>query len=238
MVSIGMCDDDEAELANLGALALAYARRRGVRFDIARFRSGEDLLAAIEKGATFDIVFLDVYMGITNGVEVARELREFDPECIIVFATNSREHAIDGYGVRALQYLLKPLGERNVSMALDEALESLAGAEERFIRLANKGGLYKVALGEIVYAESDARVVTVHRRGRDDLSFYMRLDELERLCDDGRFLRCHKSFLVNLDYVHAVSGRGLLLETGEEVRYTLGAQEVKSRFAAHVARGL
>jgi len=238
MVSIGMCDDNEAELSNLRGLVAAFARSRGLHFTISGFQSGEDLLAAVEKGDAFDIVFLDVYMGLTNGVGIARELRQTDAECRIIFATNSRDHAIDGYGVHALQYLLKPLSPNNVFMALEEALESLARREERFVRLGNKGGSYKIALGEIIYAESSARVVTIYRRRREALSFYMRLDELERLCDDERFLRCHKSFLVNLDYVHAIHGRCLLLECGQELRYTLAAEEIKSRFAAHVARGL
>ncbi len=238
MVSIGLCDDEEPELENLRGLVASYAHGRGLRFDISGFGSGEDLLLAIGKGASFDIVFLDVYMGLTNGVDIAREIRAADADCRIVFATNSRDHAIDGYGVHALQYLLKPLGEKNVSMALDQAMESLSRSEERFVRLGNRLGYYKVALSEIVYAESDARVVTVHCRHRGDLAFYMRLDDLERLCDDGRFLRCHKSFLVNLDYVYAVHSHSLLLDTGQEVRFTLGAQAVKSLFAAHVARSI
>ncbi|MBU0927897.1 MAG: LytTR family DNA-binding domain-containing protein [Spirochaetes bacterium] len=238
MVSIGICDDEEPELESLRGLVAAYARGRGLRFEISSFGSGEDLLMAREGGADFDVVFLDVYMGLTNGVDIARELREAGADCCIVFATNSRSHAIDGYGVHALQYLLKPLSERNVSMALDQALDSLSRRKERFIQLSNRLGRYRIRLGDIVYAESDARVVVVHLRGREDLSFYMRLDDLERLCDDGRFLRCHKSFLVNLDFVYAVESRSLRLETGQSVRFSMSPQAVKSLFAAYVARAL
>jgi len=238
MVSIGLCDDEEPELENLHGLVAAYAHRERLDFDIARFSSGEDLLFAMDKGRSFDIVFLDVYMGLVNGVDIAKEIREFDSACSIVFATNSRGHAIDGYGVHALQYLLKPLAEKNVFMALDQAMESMSRKKERFVQLGNRLGHYKIFLNDIAYVESDARVITVHCRKQGDLEFYLRLDEFERLCDDGRFLRCHKSFLVNLDYVYAVENRSLRLETGQEVRFSMSPTAVKSLFAAHAARNI
>lgn len=238
MVSIGLCDDETPELENLKCLVAEYARAKGLAFDIACFSSGEDLLHVAGKGRSFDIVFLDVYMGLTNGVDIAREIRKFDTECCIVFATNSRGHAIDGYGVHALQYLLKPLAVRNVSMALDQAMESLSRRQERSIQIGNKLGHYRLLLSDIIYAESDARVVTVHCHKQGDLEFYLRLDDFEKLCGDARFLRCHKSFLVNLDYVHAVANKSLSLDTGQDIRFSMSPQTVKSMFAAHAARGI
>jgi DNA-binding LytR/AlgR family response regulator len=238
MVSIGLCDDEEPELDTLHGLVMAYAKGKGLGFDISRFGSGEDILLAIGKGRGFDIVFLDVFMGLSSGVEIAREIRRFDEACVIIFATNSRGHAIDGYGVHALQYLLKPLAAANVSMALDQAMESLSRKAARFIQLSNKLGCYKIDLHDIAYAESDARVIAVHCLKQGTLDFYMRLDDFERLCDDRRFLRCHKSFLVNLDHVYAVAKHSLRLETGQDIRFSMSSQAVKSVFAAHAARNI
>ncbi|GAB1456391.1 two-component system response regulator RgbR [Spirochaetota bacterium] len=236
MIRIGLCDDEKPDLDHLRCLVEACARDKGISFGIAEFGSGEDLLFAIGKGEGFDIIFLDVYMGLANGVDIAREIREFDVSCSIIFATNSREHAIDGYGVHALQYLLKPLTEKNVSMALELALESISRGKNGCIQLSNKVGTYRILLSEILYAESNARIVTVHCQKRGALDFYIRLDDFERLCDDNRFIRCHKSFLVNLDYVHTISGHSLILETGEEIRMSMRASTAKSLFAAHLAR--
>ncbi len=236
MIKIGLCDDEKPDLDHLRCLVGAYARDKRLSFGIAAFGSGEDLLFAIGKGEGFDIVFLDVYMGLADGVDIAREIREFDVSCSIIFATNSREHAIDGYGVHALQYLLKPLTEKNVSMALDLAMDSISRVKDRCIQLSNKVGNYRILLNEILYAESNARVVTVHCHKRGALDFYIRLDDFECLCDDRRFVRCHKSFLVNLDYVHTISGHSMILETGEEIRMSMRPSTAKSLFAVHLAR--
>jgi DNA-binding LytR/AlgR family response regulator len=233
-----LCDDEAEELAGLEALAEAWGRERHVPLRLRAYGSGEDLLMALGKGESFDVVFLDVYMGLTNGVDVARELRNYDEDCCIVFATNSRGHAIDGYGVRALQYLLKPLAKAAVDKALDQAREQLERRRDRFVLLRNKQGSYRIPLHEISYVESRARVFVIHRGDLGDLEFYGRLDDFEGELGDPRFLRCHKSYIVNLDYVRAIEGGEFILEGGEALRISMKLSEAKSRFASFLARDL
>lgn len=238
MLSIGLCDDEGADLEGLRGMVERYASRRHVPVDLRCFTSGEDLLFAVEKGASFDIVFLDVYMGLANGVDVARELRSRDQVCSIVFATNSRGHAIDGYGVRALQYLLKPLSEARVESVLDLAIEKLSREAELCALLVNKQGSYRVPLSEIIFVESNARVISVHTKSQGRLDFYERLDDFESRYGDGRFLRCHKSFLVNMDYVYAIEGRSATLEAGQKIRISIGLSQARAAFASYTARKL
>ncbi len=238
MLRIGLCDDEVAELAALERLVSDWGRERRRPLALRAFGSGEDLLLAADRGESFDIVFLDVYMGLTNGVEVARELRERDEACCIVFATNSRGHAIDGYGVRALQYLVKPLAREAVARALDQAVDQLGRRTERYALVRNRQGSYRVPLREIRYVESRARVVVLHLGPRGELSFYGRLDDFARECEDPRLLRCHKSFIVNLDHVRAIENGGFLLESGESIRISMKLAEARARFASYLARDL
>ena len=238
MLNIGLCDDEAPELEKLRGLIAAYARRRHLSFRIQAFQNGEDLLVAIRTGEVFDVIFLDVYMGLTNGLDIARKIRDFDGNCCLIFATNSRGHAIDGYGVHALEYLLKPIVEAEVWAALDVALEDLSRRKEGCLQFSNKQGSYKIPYGEIVYMESNARIVTIHSQRQGDLSFYSRLDDLEGQCEDPRFLRCHKSFIVNLDYAHAILGRSIVLESGQEIRISINLSEAKEIFASYAARKL
>jgi DNA-binding LytR/AlgR family response regulator len=236
MLAIGLCDDEEPDLENLRAMIERYARLKHLPCDIRGFSSGEDLLFVVDKGGTFDIVFLDVFMGLANGVDIAREIRAHDQSCSIIFATNSRGHAIDGYGVRALQYLLKPLAEHGVFTALDQAIAKMSQEAECFILLVNKQGSYRILFNDIVFVESNARVITIHTSGQGDLSFYVRLDDFERQCGDPRFMRCHKSYLVNLDYVFAIENHCMRLETGQRIRISIGLSNARSAFASYTAR--
>lgn len=238
MLRIALCDDEGGELIALGRLLAEYCAENHLNYEQTGFRGGEDLLLAVGEGERFDLLFLDVYMGPIDGVAVARKIRESDDRCCIVFATNSRDHAIDGFGVRALQYLLKPVAPDSFTMAMDQALAALSRQEDPFVQIQKRQGCYRISLGDIVYAESDARIVTVHTRLHGDIDFYGRLDDFERRCGDERFLRCHKSFFVNLDYVHAITNESAVLDTGKEIRISTGVAAAKALFVSRVARRL
>ncbi len=230
---IGICDDEIGELERLGRLVEEYFQSRNLLCSLRAFKSGDELLLAMGRG--FDLVFLDIYMGLEDGIAVARRIRELDKTCVIVFATNSRAHAIRGYGVRALQYLIKPIGADELNAALDLAAEELSSRSSRSVQVANRQGSYRIALDDLAYAESKARLVTVHTRSQGDIRYYDRLDKLEARCGDERFLRCHKSFLVNLDYVDAVVNNKALMRDGHLVPISISVQKAKEAFASHVA---
>ena len=238
MIKIGLCDDEASELGKIAALIEEWGSSHRMSLDIRRFSGGEALLESIAAGEKFDILFLDIYMEEKDGIAVAREVRQFDGDCAIVFATNARDRAIEGFGVRALHYLLKPIDPQALGDALDRAMRACAPSPERFIQVEARHRLYRIALGDIRFAESHARVVTVHTRAAGDVSYYDKLDNFERLCDDERFLRCHKSFLVNLDYAQAIANAAITLDSGEEVPISKGASEIKARFASYVAQGI
>jgi two-component system, LytTR family, response regulator LytT len=238
VLTIGICDDDPAELESLGELVGKYFLRKDLQFARKVYSRGEDLLSDIAKGQVFDVLFLDIYMGTMDGIEVARKVREIDEACSIIFATNSRSHAIKGYEVNAAHYLLKPITESKVAQALDRALDENAAKRDKSVFVHNRQGSYRLLLRDIVYAESDARVVVIHLRSGEELRYYDRLDNLESACGDERFLRCHKSFLVNLDYACSITGAKIELLSGEEIPITISVQKARELFALHAARGI
>lgn len=238
MLNIGLCDDEPKALESLRILVADYCGQRRIPFDIHCFRSGEELLDTVKKGQAFDLLFLDIYMGDSDGIAVARGIREYDKACSIIFATNSRSHAINGYGVRALQYLLKPLVAEEVVSALDQAIEALPEKTKQFVQVKNRQGMYRILLSDIVFAESSAKVVTIHTLKDGNVSFYDRLDNFNLQCGDERFLRCHKSFLVNLDFVYAFADNTFILKTGEEIRISISASEAKKIFTMYTAKQL
>lgn len=237
-MNIAICDDEPGELDFLHRLVDDHGRRKKVSLSVSCFQSGEELLSFIGQGTVFDLVFLDIFMGEANGVSVARKIREFDKKCLIIFATNSRDHAIEGYGVRALQYLLKPVDARAVSEVLDQAMEILAAQAPKTIQIRTRQDIHTIPLSEIVFVESDARILTLHRRSNSGITFYDRLDNFEKQCRDVRFLRCHKSFLVNLEYVHSIANGSIHLETGEVIAVSINISRTKEIFASFMASRL
>ena len=89
-----------------------------------KFENGEDFLIAA-KERPFTVVFLDIYMSGANGIETARELRIFDSDALLIFTTTSTDHALDGFKVRAMHYLVKPYPENEISDLIDEVLSRI-----------------------------------------------------------------------------------------------------------------
>lgn len=233
-MNIAICDDELTELETLRRLVEDYGKQRQLSLKVSCFSSGNELLSCMSQTRSFDIVFLDVFMGDSNGVLVARKIREYDTKCSIIFATNSRNHALEGFGVRALQYLLKPLDTDSLVLALDQAIEVQNAREPKVVHIKSRQGDYRILLEDIIYAESRARVITIHLNSQQDISFYERLDTFELQCQDTRFLRCHKSFLVNMDHIRSIANSCVILETGQEIPVSINSSRAKEIFASFI----
>lgn len=116
---IAVCDDQIEELEKLTALLQAWQsdRRSDVRFQT--FRSGGQLLDAA-RAERFTLYLLDVLMPGITGMDAAREIRSFDAAADIIFLTTSPGFAYESYGVRAAEYLLKPINAKLLYPVLDK----------------------------------------------------------------------------------------------------------------------
>ncbi len=201
MINIAICDDTKEDVEIISTYISKKVTTSNIAFKINIFSDGEDYIDNVNScRETYDIVFLDIYMKFSNGIEIARKIREFDKECKIIFITSSKEHAIDSYDVRALHYILKPIDEEKLGLAIEMAIEGL-NKENKQIVIKNKKGSYRIILKDILYAESNARVVNTYLKSGEVISFYSKLKDFIESIHDDRFLKCHKSFVVNMDYI-------------------------------------
>ena len=118
---IAIVDDLAAERALLKDRLEQQLHRRNVQADILEYESGETFLEAARK-APFTAAFLDIYMDGMTGMEAAKKLRKTNTDCLLFFTTTSTDHALEGFQVRALHYLVKPFTEADIDALTDELL--------------------------------------------------------------------------------------------------------------------
>jgi len=163
-----------------------------------------------------DLVFLDIHLPELSGLEVLKRLIH---EPAIIFTTAHDRHAIVAFELAALDYLLKPFGRARLQQALDRARSmlgsagvrpTLADAREALgkpgpdrLLIRDSRGIMPVAIRDIERIEAEGDYVAVRARGRTVL-VHLPLGEMEERMDPTRFLRIHRSHLVNLDYVEAI----------------------------------
>lgn len=235
MIKIGICDDDVQVLDELQTLLDRYCGERGQEIDYMAFQSPLDLMVAIERGAQFDILILDVLMPGENGIDAAEEVRSYDRSVKIIFLTSSSEYAVESYRVGAYYYQLKPIRAEGLFRLLDSALDDCEKERGRSLILRCKSGITRVKLRQLEFCEVIHRTLLLHLTNGTVLESAGSLDELYRqLTPFGGFLRPHRSYIVNLDYVQTLSARAIIMSGQAEIPLPRGKHnEVKNAFLAH-----
>lgn len=235
MIRIAFCDDELSELKQLQELLDRYRVERNREIGYTAFHSPLDLLAAVERGARFDVLFLDVLMPGEDGIDAAAEIRSYDTNVKIIFLTSSTEHAVDSYRVGAYFYQLKPIWAESLFRLLDSVLSACEEEQTRSLILRCKSGITRVEVKDLEYCEVLHRTLLLHLRDGTALESTGSLDELHRqLAPYGSFLRPHRSFLVNLGCIQSLSPRSITMVSRAEIPLPRGRyNEVKDAFLAH-----
>ena len=210
---IAVCDDSELDREMICELLRTTFAQSQLRPELVPYDSGVTLACDIEEGAWFDIAFLDIYMTDHLGIDIAHRLRALGWTGEIVFLTASPDFAIDSYDVTAAGYILKPVSLEKLQRAVGRILRNY---DEQTYAVRQRSYVVRVPLSDILYVESSNTKCILHCRGDMDYTVYKRLDEIEKELSDRRFLRCHQSYLVNMDHVREAE-KSFTLDTGETV---------------------
>jgi DNA-binding LytR/AlgR family response regulator len=127
-VRIAIVEDEAVYQRQLREYLNKYQDEFHCALQISVFDSGISFIHSFS--SQFDIILLDVAMPYIDGIETARRIREMDTEVVILFVTNQAQHAIRGYEVDALDYILKPISYFAFSQRLKRALSRVSRKEE------------------------------------------------------------------------------------------------------------
>lgn len=203
---------------------------------IRQARDGREAIAAI-RGSRPDLVLLDVQMPEVDGFEVVRRIGvEHMPA--VVFVTAHDRYALEAFEINALDYLLKPVIEERFVKALARAksrirsastadatpyivnlLESLASSRRYVRRLAVRSGgkTVLVDVEDVDWMEGAENYVALHA-GRASHLLHVTMNTLERSLDPARFLRVHRSIIVNI-------ARIMELQSDPHGEYVIGLRD-------------
>lgn len=232
MIKIAFCDDDLSVLNELRTLLDEYRVERNLEIAYTAFNSPLELLAEIERGTRYDILFLDVLMPGETGIDTATEIRNYDTNVKIIFLTSSAEFAVQSYSVGAYFYQLKPIWKDSFFRLMDSAISACEKEHTDSLILRCKSGITRVELKHLEYCEVIHRTLFIHLSTGKVLESVGSLDDLSKqLASYNCFLRPHRSFLINLDYVQSLSFRAITMSCLTEIPIPRGKyNEIKNAF--------
>lgn len=213
MINIAICDDEVYMLNLLTEKVLGFFKQENMEIAVFPFQSGKALLDCDKK---LDIVFLDIQMGEPDGLETAKELRGRGYGGFLIFITVLQEYVFNAFEVQAFDYLVKPLQEDNFSRTMSRLLLSIRSHKGKQL-LIQKGTEWSIVpFDDIVYCEIINRKVYLHLKDELVLDYYDKIETLERKLDE-RFFKCHRSYLINLQYLKSYKAGQAYLTNGETI---------------------
>lgn len=216
---IAICDDNIEDLLIMEKLLLKYAAYYpSINFQTEKFSDASALLQKIQKREMADIYILDIIMSQISGIDLGSQIRKAGSKSTIIYVTSSDDFALDAYDIHAIRYLLKPIYENTFFEALDFAVSYTGMKECSSYLVKTKNGLLSVPYSKIEYIENSSRKLEIHLTNKEQItSIYIRTsfdEEIKELADNRNFLRVHKSFLINLNYVAQLGRNIITMESG------------------------
>lgn len=205
---MAICDNDEGATFQIEELIESTYEKHGVEMEIDVYYSGEKLAEAISQGKMYDIIYLDIQMGGLDGLAVGKYIRKMELDSIIVYISEYIEYIESVFEVEAFEFIRKPVSNEKFMLTLKRALNRL-DQKQYFFDCKYKNYWIRIPIKDIVYFESSGRKINIHLKDNKMEIFNGKLDNVEIKLSNSPslFLRIHKSYLVNLSYIRAISGK-------------------------------
>lgn len=218
MLRIAICDDDASYVEQMLDYIDEYNKYNTKQIEIMEFYSGNSLLNHIISGNRFDIIYLDIEMDRLDGIRTAMSIREYDINVLLIYVSSHESYYQQLFEVEPFRFIKKPINKDQFMDILNKAISRLDKKSEDFHFKYNKS-IVKLPFKDIVYFDSELRIVNIHTiKGK--YSYYNKLDNVEKdiLNKTNIFIRVHKSYLVNYDYIKTWEYTKVILYNGYEIQ--------------------
>ena len=204
---IAIMDDLVNERALLRNRLEQALNGRSVQTDICEYANGEAFIQAAEK-QRFSAAFLDIYMPGANGIDTARALRA------------STDHALEGFQVRAMHYLVKPFTQKDIDSLTDEMLARIP-QPDKYMDIKVSGSDIRLNYQSIVYAEHFSHMIHIHTPAKKTLITRLPFKSfIAPLCQDARFFVCGRGVIVNLEHAADFEDTAFIMDEGSRVFFS------------------
>ena len=215
MYKIAICDDEPVFSGDLRELVKSILLQKNINAQIDIYNDYDIMLpAVINRKQKYHLMILDILTDNMNGITFANLLRHNQVMTPILFITSTPAFSLEGYGVNALNYLLKPISR-------DKLLPILLAnyhkeVEHKYLRIPEGSGVHQLELSRISHIETKGRKSAIYSGGKE-IVVRAKLAVLQESLEAPCFVRCHQSFIVNLTHVEEIKYRKIYMNTGKEI---------------------
>lgn len=210
---IAICDD---ERALLDSFSTVIGQRYGESMEVFLCESAQELINVV-KDKSFDMAFIDIVLPDMDGIKAAKVLCENNTDIKVVFITAYvLQYAEEIFlGLKPYGFIGKPIPDDKVYYYIDRLAAEKQRKANR-LQITRGGIQHDILMSDIIYIESDKRLANI-QCSDEIIAAYEKLDELEKRLDD-RFVRCHQSYIINLEHVVRMNTESMVMKNGTEIK--------------------
>jgi len=199
-MNIAIVDDDLKDIEQLEELLRKYASLHQTEITIEAYQEAESFLSSYAQ-FKYTLIFLDIYMIGSNGVDTAGKIREVDPDAMIIFQTTSADHMSSAFSLHAFDYVLKPVEKDRLFRLMDDVTRQVTREGKTFQFMDQKCEC-RIRFSDIIGIRSNGHYLHITDKDMNEYRSRMTFSEAEAaLSSDGRFLLINRGTLVNMDYI-------------------------------------
>lgn len=199
MLKLAFCETDPEIFTEISVLLKKYETTESLH--VKGFLNPSEYIQYVDyHGFELDILLCNIIMDNYNGIKLMHTVQKSLPNIQIIFASQYKELVFDAYAVRHVAFIPVPIASRHFHTAMRMAIANAQESKNRnYLTLTSRGLLTRLDIANILYLESNLRILHVYTI-ENHLEFPRQLETVKPLLD-ARFVHCHKSYIVNMDYV-------------------------------------
>lgn len=234
MLKIAVCDDSRELLEKVEKDLLEYESARITPVTVHTYSNAMELLDGLKK-TDYDILILDIIMPGFTGMQAAHEIRKFNEEIKIIFLTSSKEFAIESYSVGAYYYLLKPVLNEKLFSVLDKVVSEITSKQESCVIYTHMG-IVNIPFAKIECLEVYNKHLVFHLSDGSTKETRGALSDYENIfLDRKEFLKIHRSYILNMDYIHSIEAGEIVTYSGKRFPVSrLVAKDIKEHYMNYI----
>lgn len=221
-MQIAICEDDEVQAGVLEELLDERLKEMKSDSDVDVYLGVDDIKSGLDK-KHYDAYFLDIELGMDNGVELARYIKKSDINSIVVFTTSHTDYMADAFDVHAFNYIVKPVTQQKVDKIVTQLEEVINTRDDKLTFRYNRE-LINVYYDDIVYMESSKRIINLVTTNME-YQFYGKINDVYDKLPELIFGKTRSGCIVNYRYVSRVDKNNVWCKRGMdgiEIRLDLG----------------
>lgn len=237
-LKLALCDDDKRALPVIAGAAESAFLSHGIQVEMDRFNSGEALLRAMEQ-THYQLLLLDIEMPGLDGIAIGKRLRAKGDETKIVYVSEAESRVFESFMVQPLGFVRKSNFLNDISAVVELYMKTAVQEQKGdYLDFTTRSGILTLRSRQVRYIEGSRNYQYLYVDGRSEpIEIKMTMDKLESIAEPFGFIRIHKGYLVNYQYIQHLSTSTAQLQDGIELpigRSKVG--EVKMKYLSLIGK--